>query len=394
MQVTIKGSEGYIAVRVYVDQLTAGARNILGLQCLASWMGGIAVIEPSLSNSYYGIFNVDWYNKRSETVLNFGHLYDIAKWNRLALSLHYSPLVPVEHLLENIRNNNTKYLIVVEYNCVNGSKEALTYGSRFASKLGLKFVKHVCFNFMRTVHFSQFKRDVYSGYAPNEVVVLFNRYGGIENEKLWQVHKHQRIYISGTQCHGHDNFVFEGLYPSQSVMSDAEKYLSKYMNGSRTYISVMVRIEKSLINMDMFSEKKAEAGATKCVQNVIKRWRTVQKQYNIHSTFLTVDVGKFGSDTFRFSKINKTSLIKAAEHLFLEAYGGTLTLEMWEQTFTTIGGGKTKSPAYIALMQKVLAAKGTVLITAGGGTFHKSTQELHRHFQRIPKLVTLGPDCS
>lgn len=78
----------------------------------------------------------------------------------------------------------------------------------------------------------------------------------------------------------------------------------------------------------------------------------------------------------------------------MEVYGGTLTLEMWEQTFTTIGRGKTKSPAYIALMQKVLAAKGTVLITAGGGTFHKSTQELHQHFHQTPRLVTLGPDCS
>ena len=380
-------------MRVYVDQLTAGARNILGLQCMASWIGGIAVIEPLLSNAYYGIFNIDWYNKQSQTI-KFGHLYDIAKWNRYALSLHYSPLVPMEYLLENIRRNITKYLILVEYNCVSRSKEALTYGSGFASKLGLRFVKHVCFNFMRTVDFAQFKRDVYSGHAPNEVLVLFNRYGGIENEKPGQVHKHQRIYISGTQCHGHDKFVFEGLYPSQSVMSDAEKYLSKYMNGSRVYISVMVRIEKSLINMDMFSKNKAEAGTIKCVRNVIKRWRRVQKQYNIHSTFLTVDVGKFGSDTFRFSKINKTLLIKAAEHLFLKVYGGTLTLDMWEQTFTTIGRGKTKSPAYIALMQKVLAAKGTVLVTAGGGTFHASTQELHRHFNQIPRLVTLGHDCS
>ena len=69
-----------------------------------------------------------------------------------------------------------KDLILVEYNCVNGSKDALDYGTAFWHRFGLKFCKTCLFDFMKTVTFSHFKQDVYSGYEPNEVVVLFNQY--------------------------------------------------------------------------------------------------------------------------------------------------------------------------------------------------------------------------
>lgn len=275
---TIKGAEGVFIVKHFADQQTAASRSILSLQCLASWIGGVAVVEPWLTDSYYG-FDLHVYDRSNETV-RFSDMNDIVKWNRYSTSFHYNPLVPFEYFLENVRNNNTKNLILVEWNCVNGSKDILEYGRAFCDRFGLKLVKHVCFDFMNTVAFSRFKQDVYSGYEPYEVVVLFNQFGGIEKVTPGRLRKSYRVYMSGTQCYAL-NYGYSGLYPSPEVMLDAEKYLHKYMNGTKTYISLMVRIERSLMYTDQFTPEKAGEGAMTCVQNAIEQWKEVRNQYGI-----------------------------------------------------------------------------------------------------------------
>ena len=388
IQMTIQGAEGYFIAKHFSDQQTAASRNLMSLQCLASKIGGVAVIEPWLTNSYYG-FDLRIYDRSNETV-TFGDLNDIVKWNKYSISRQYSPLVSFEHFLENVKNNVMKHLILVEYNCINGSKDALDYGTAFCDKFGLKLAKHVCFDFMKTVTFSHFKQEVYSGYEPNEVVVLFSQYGGIERAKPIESRRSYRVYMSGTQCYAVD-YGYSWLYPSPAVMSDAEEYIHKYMNGTEAYISLMVRIERSLKSTGHFTPDKASNGAMTCVQNAIEQWKHVQEHYGIYSTFLTVDVGTFGSATLK--KVQQNTM-EAAEHLFSKIYSGTLSLRMWEQSFTTIGKGRTKSPAYIAMMQKVLAAKGRVLITAGGGSYQRSARKLHQDFYRSPQVVTLQSDCT
>ena len=82
-----------------------------------------------------------------------------------------------------------------------------------------------------------------------------------------------------------------------------------------------------------------------------------------------------------------SALTEVVEYLYSVIHGGTLSLTQWEQSFTTIGMGQTQSPAYIAMMQKVISAKGSVLITAGNGsTFHKNTQRLHQQLHSNPQL--------
>ena len=107
-------------------------------------------------------------------------------------------------------------------------------------------MKHVCFDFMKTVLFSHFKQDVYSGYEPNGVAVLCSQYGGIERTKPRTSHRSYCAYMSGTPCYD-VNYGYSGLYPSPSVMSDSEGYLLKYMNGTITYFSPMVRINHPIL---------------------------------------------------------------------------------------------------------------------------------------------------
>ena len=164
------------------------------------------------------------------------------------------------------------------------------------------------------------------------------------------------------------------------------------MNGTKAYISLMVHIERSLVYTGHFTPDKASNGAMTCVQNAMEQWKQVQKHYGIYSTLLTVDVGTFGSASLNEVKQNT---MEAAEYLFSEIYSGTLSLRMWEKRFTTIiGKGRTKSSAYIAMMQKVLAAKGRVFITSKGGSFQRSAQKLPQELYKSPQVVMLQSDCT
>ena len=389
---TIQQAEGYFVAVKFSNQLTAGVQSVLSLQCLASKIGEVAVVEPMLIGTNYG-FNV--YRTQQLRTIRFGDLHDLVKWNHYTTSLHYSPLVSVENFNKTLCTNKLQDLILVEYNCKHGSNRALNNGIAFGQKYGLNLVKHICFDFRQTMNFTHFKKCLFSGYKPNEVVVLFSRYGGIYKVGPEVQHQRNQVYISGTECQaGSNDLVFNGLYPSASVMSDAEQYIYEYMNGTQNYISVMVRIEKSLIHSNYYSREKAVIGAMKCVQNVITQWKRAQQHYRIYHTFLTTDVGRFGSSSLR-SRMNESALMEAAEYLFSVIHGGTLNVTEWEQSFTTVGMGQTQSPAYIGMMQKVISAKGSVLITAGGNsTFHDNTQALHQQLHHNPHLIRLGYDCS
>ncbi len=131
-------------------------------------------------------------------------------------------------------------------------------------------MKHVCFDFIKTVPFSHFKQDMYSGYEPNGVAVLCSQYGGIERTKPRKSHRSYCAYMSGTPCYAVD-YGYSGLYPSTSVMSDSEGYFLKYMNGTITYFSPMVRIERSLKFKGQLTPKKAREGAMTCVQNAMEQ---------------------------------------------------------------------------------------------------------------------------
>ncbi len=46
---------------------------------------------------------------------------------------------------------------------------------------------------------------------------------------------------------------YSGLYPSTSVMSDSQGYLLKYMNGTITYFSPMVRINHPISGKNLWA---------------------------------------------------------------------------------------------------------------------------------------------
>ena len=153
----MKIPESYILVQMFRDQLTGGAKNIMNLQCLASKIGGVAVIEPMLISSYYG---VDMNMKLKEDTIWFRDIHDIAKWNNYTTSQHYTPLVSFEYFNETVHKYKLLDLIIVEWNCENRSIQAKKDGLAFCEMFGLKLVKHVCFKFTKTVEILKFKEQL------------------------------------------------------------------------------------------------------------------------------------------------------------------------------------------------------------------------------------------
>ena len=99
---------------------------------------------------------------------------------------------------------------------------------------------------------------VYGEFKPNEVVVVFNRWGGIVNRV-----EDFRLSVSGTSCYrGNDIRLF---HHSKLVSSDCKDYSMKYLNKTDNYMAVMVRVEYFAINHN-FNELPAEAQHNKLME--------------------------------------------------------------------------------------------------------------------------------
>ena len=103
--------------------------------------------------------------------------------------------------------------------------------------------------------------------------------------------------------------------------------------------------------------------------------------------FLTVDCRKFGSRELKNS-LDKGLLDMVVEILFREfkSYGMRLSLEEWDASFDEVPSFKT--PGYVALLQKNLAASGKCLVTAGGGTFQKSAEMLYKSINNSNNITS------
>ena len=152
---------------------------------------------------------------------------------------------------------------------------------------------------------SSIKVFLYSKYKKSEVVNVFDTFGGIitgRNEvgkdyrfeaNIWEC---SRSWVGGYSC----------LSSSQSVVSDANSYIEKYMNHL-SYISVMVRLERVLRASG--SPRDPSSIVSKCYTNVIFKIADIRIKTGLEHVYLTLDIGQYGSDTFLYS-LDKTVVKK------------------------------------------------------------------------------------
>ncbi len=244
-----------------------------------------------------------------------------------------------------------------------------------AAKYGFDVVRSVCYP-LRPMSKSEFNKLIYQNYAPNEVVVVFKVFGGVEHNSYAE-----RIEVSDVKC---ERWRYMKPFPlSPGLQHDALVYKEKFMpKAGKGYISVMIRLEHFSINHNRFKGQSSESilrTLQTLYKSVVGKVSSLKAKHKVDEVFLTADCNKHGSQYFS-DNINNVMRVMSGSIgiLYKMLYGNSSTWEEREESFDTVSS--FRNPGYIAMLQKHLAASGTCLITAGGGVFQRTARIMYDQY--------------
>ena len=169
------------------------------------------------------------------------------------------------------------------------------------------------------------------------------------------------------------------LMPSSDIKSQADAYISRYLNDKSKYVAVLIRWEKLLLSQFYGAEYWPSSGVT-CVKKVLNLVRSFYSERGLNTTFLTTDIGKFGSSAFSLHNMTRTSVVNVTsytEDLLRELSDNeTISLSDYEQRFKDIGS--TTNPALVSQLHKTIAANARCLVLVGWGFFHENLLQMYK----------------
>ena len=377
---------GYVLAFSYSDQLTAAVVNVLSLMCLATKFGGVRVVEPFVVNSNLGVNG----SKSWTEQLKFRDIFDITLFEEHVSKKHFNQFIPYQTFIKDA----PRKVLLVQYRYPCGDQTVWNMARDFSDMNGFELVGKVCLNYGREKSFTidMLENQIYSHFNKTEVVVLFEMYGGIVETR----NKAYRIAAKNTTC-GRYALDYEIVQPSPSVFSDANAYMQRYLNGSSTYISLMIRLERILLFSKVQGVQNSTHYARQCLNNVLKKLRYIKTRTGITATFLAIDVGTYGSKGFHIFPAKGKAVLPPVEEFFSALFDNKTSLQEWEDTFTSVGLGQTKTSGYIAMMQKVVAVRGDVLILVGSrakSTFQTTSKGLYHKFHGKGEIIELNSKCT
>lgn len=350
---------GYLLSVRYWEQLTSGSRNMLSLQC---WGGrlGMSVVEPFVRDTkLYSPSD----NRVRQTSLRFSDIYDIDYWNELSSKMKSLPLTPWEQFL----SRAPRKLITVNIQYASSEAEDVKEGCTkkdfldnmvkfLKQKHKFKVVRTVCINLPRdrVLSVREFRRKVFNGKKWRSNTVLFSEWRGMSTSGM-------RLHVNDNECRLPAASL--DAEPSKRVLQDAEKYRKMYLKVDK-YMGLVARIEK-VQNGD-------GDGVANCLQETLKEWRKIVAETGLSITFLSVDIGKYGSRSLQASRDD----LDSAREFFASIYGNRSSIRQWEESFERVSG--TTHPGYIGVLQKAIAANARCMLFVGGGSFQSNALQLYR----------------
>ena len=360
----------YVMGTSFYDQLTGSFANLLSLQCWAYSLGNdTRVVEPTLLGSVLNI-NLKGLIYNNDTSAMFDDFFNKAEWNEMSSKRYAAPLVTWKHFIEYA----PRKLILVDKPNKPLTKLFFEYAKLLEEKYDFEVVRKINFS-MKLLNATAFKKLVYGKYDPHEASVIFRAWGGIASGNLYN-----RVGVSGTTC----GRTITGFTPvSSKIIQDGIRYINKYIENGITkgYISVMVRMEHFLRKHQYFehkTEKEILDVTMTCLNNLVSEVKALKNEHEVDAVFLTMDCRDSGSYMFKIASPDDVTAManNAMIKLFSMLYGNSSTLEEWDRSFeNTVSFPKVTG--YIALVQKHLAAKGTCLLTVGGGSFQSTAHQLY-----------------
>lgn len=390
----------------FYEQQTMASGNLLELQCWARYLG-LAVVKPFMYDSFM-LTPLD--SSTHSRLLKFEDIFDISHWKVHVQNEGYAPLAdwstfiakaprnviyaqfkhPTSKTVRNLRAQGHQFPHPREGDQFQvGCKFNTVTEKKFASlkSAGFRIVKKVCFNFQLgdelTLH--EFNQHLLGDYLPSQVTVLIDEWHGLGQST--------RVLIKENIC-GEKIAFREEVRPSQRIVLDAERYAQKYLNGSN-YLAVITRFEMTGLTRggNQHSDKEDPYRIIPvCMKLTLSEWIKLKAKTGIQSTFLSIDIGRYGSSSFE--KRSYYGHLRDMVEFVGEIYEGRLGVLEWERTFEDVSS--TTDAGYVALLQQVLVTRAKCILFVGGGSFQRHALHLYQqlHPRTEDQCVVVVKPCT
>ena len=382
---------GFILALNFHEQQTKASDNLFSLQCWAKTLF-VNIVEPLIMNSHFTIP----LNENQSGLPNYRDIFDIRIRHLLSIQYKFAPLASWETFVKKA----PRKLIVVQFRYLtvrelkkqkDGMKKATHLAVNNKYQQGcetslellekIKYLKamhnfivvrEVCFNFAEgdKLTLSQFNHHLYGGIGPKTVTVLMEEWRGLST-----VENGKRVVLTDACWMPIRVEPLLYTWPSQQLICDATKYKEKFLKTDN-YITLMVRTEK--IGYKNFTSGRTNLdNMARCLNKTLKIWKALKASMGIENTFLSMDIGKYGS----YGLMNKKGRKKYRPYInlymdfFRQLFGPLATIKRWESRFEEVTS--KHDSGYIGSLQKTIAAKSKCIIFTGGGLFQRHTKFIY-----------------
>ena len=397
-----KPAELYVFSLSYMDQMSWASTRWRSLQCWASQLSqrySIHVIEPFVTEgTHLGVPTV--VNQNQHEILRYSDIFNISLWQR-GVSKGSFPVNIISW--EAFLSSGARNVIVVQivypyhYHCTENEKtDNICKNKRmqtfFSQHLALKdftLMKSICINFreLGILTTEQFNDMIFDSIPEDlPITVMFDEWRGLAEKSCFV-----RVRSKSCQPVYSDHFVgvtLNLMKPSLRVNNAARRYIHQYIHqyvsNWQGYAAIMIRWEK-ILNYDFYRNTSQHYSGSRCVRRILKYVKEeVYNKRHIQASFLTTDIGKYGSSSFNLYNSTRTStsiLTKYTQKLLRILHGNnSLSLSEYEQRFEKISG--TTSPAFISQLQKGIAARARCLLLVGWGSFLTNTLDISKSMHK------------
>ena len=377
---------GFVLSVAYYEQQSMGSRNLFQLQCWAS-LSGLHVVKPVMKDSN---LRTPLDSQLQQTMLRFEDHFNLDQWNQYTRQEGYAPLVEWREFLTKAPRKvilaQFGYSSVTLLKARQRAGEQLLHppqGDRYKSgceskwpteneiaflkSRGFSIVRKVCFNFYYgdQLTLEKFNEHLLGNHTSfSDVTVVMDMWRGFGSA--------QRVLIKdvcATVARAQEH-----VAPSGRILRDADRYIKSYLHG-RPYLAIMGRLE-----MSMLTTRKKVPIIPFCLQETLKEWKAFKGDVSLQTTFLSIDIGKYGSKKFRSNV--EPSLSSEVAKFFRTLFGSSMTSKQWEKQFVTVS--QIRDAGYIGLLQKVIVTRAKCILFVGGGAFQRHALHLYQELHRSP----------
>lgn len=394
---------GYILVISFHEQQTKASENLFGLQCWAKSLF-VNIVEPFVENSHL----VVPLNSTQKTLLKYRDIFDLGVWQLLSLQQELAPLASWDSFLAKAPRQlivvHFKYLTIMRYKQLKDQNESVTHMAvdgtfkdgchetspelfrkiKFLTELhNFTVIREVCINFANGDQLTlfQFSRHLYGGIKPDEVTVLMEEWRGFS-----YLNNGRRVALPDACPLSSSVHSLTYTWPSKQLICNAKRYRQKYLKTSN-YITVMVRTEK-MVSMNTSQEYMAN-----CLGETLRQWQLMKTTYGVEKTFLSMDIGVYGSYSLLEKDYRYTPFVHLYEEFLRKLFGPQATMRAWEMDFEAVA--LQRDSGYIGSLQKTVAAQSRCIVFTGGGSFQKHTKYMYERVTGKKKwCVKVINECS